>query len=309
MRIALLLLLLVLTLGLIGPAAAQISDPLYIVQPGDRLADLAARVGAPADCIARANGIQVSASLRAGQALTIPRACLSYSVNPQAAPRPYTVQRGDRLNAIASRFNAPMQCLVLVNNLPSANIIRAGQRLNLGPCIAGAAPVTPTPPPVTQPPPATGFYTVQPGDQLRFIAARFNTTWRCLAQANGIRNPDRIFAGQVLNVASCAGQGGGVSPLPVTPIPPTAGVCFGDRNPGRFPVGGRYTIRAGDTLDFIACDLNITLSCLAAANPGVGNIGRIFPGQSIIVPNGCPPWDGPRGGDAPGAPDPVGAVG
>jgi hypothetical protein len=141
------------------------------------------------------------------------------------------------------------------------------------------------------------FYVIQPGDQLRFIAARFNTTWRCLRDTNpNIVDPNLIYAGDVINVGLCAGSelgsGGGDFGVPGAPDGP---VCFGDRNPNRVVDGGRYTVRAGDTLDFIACDLNIATSCLVNANPNLRNIGRIDPGDTVFIPAGCPPWDGPPG--------------
>lgn len=41
-------------------------------------------------------------------------------------------------------------------------------------------------------------YRVRPGDTLSGIAARFGVPVNQLAKANGIRNPNRIYAGQVL---------------------------------------------------------------------------------------------------------------
>ena len=43
-------------------------------------------------------------------------------------------------------------------------------------------------------------YTVQPGDTLWGIAERYGTTVSALAAANGIRNPDLIYPGQVLRI-------------------------------------------------------------------------------------------------------------
>ncbi|NJM51761.1 MAG: LysM peptidoglycan-binding domain-containing protein, partial [Sphingomonadales bacterium] len=43
-------------------------------------------------------------------------------------------------------------------------------------------------------------YQIQRGDTLSSIAARFGTDVATLAAANGIRNPDRIYAGQSITV-------------------------------------------------------------------------------------------------------------
>lgn len=44
------------------------------------------------------------------------------------------------------------------------------------------------------------YYTVQAGDTLSGIAAKYGTTYQKLAQLNGIRNPNLIYAGQKLRV-------------------------------------------------------------------------------------------------------------
>ena len=44
-------------------------------------------------------------------------------------------------------------------------------------------------------------YTVKSGDNLSSIAKKYGTTVSALAAANGIANPNLIYAGQVLKVA------------------------------------------------------------------------------------------------------------
>ena len=43
-------------------------------------------------------------------------------------------------------------------------------------------------------------YTVQPGDTLSGIAARYSTSYQHLAQINGIANPNKIFVGQKIKI-------------------------------------------------------------------------------------------------------------
>jgi len=68
------------------------------------------------------------------------------------------------------------------------------------------------------PPPASS-YTIRSGDTLSQIAARNGTTVAALVAANGIKDPNRIIAGQTLNLG-----GGSVAsaPRPSTPAPRTA---------------------------------------------------------------------------------------
>ena len=44
------------------------------------------------------------------------------------------------------------------------------------------------------------IYTIKPGDTLSELAVRFGTTTEALAKANGITNPDKIYAGKKLTV-------------------------------------------------------------------------------------------------------------
>lgn len=123
----------------------------------------------------------------------------------------YTVQTGDTLGAIAGRFGTSVGALARLNHIADPNLIRVGQVLSV-------------PRPGNTPPPASpAHYTVQPGDTLGAIAARFHTSVQAIAQRNHIANPNLIHVGQVLQLAGSA-----VSPPPgvdrVQPRPNTADV-------------------------------------------------------------------------------------
>ncbi|MGH2536644.1 MAG: LysM peptidoglycan-binding domain-containing protein [Candidatus Promineifilaceae bacterium] len=128
----------------------------------------------------------------------------------------YVVQPGDTLYRIALRFNTSVSAIAARNNLVNPNLIYAGQTLII-PGTAG------------EPPPPTGgtTYTVQPGDTLSRIAARFGTTVQAIAVLNNLSNPNLIYPGQVLQIP--AGGGGGTPPPP----PPPAG------GGGPFALGGQ----------------------------------------------------------------------
>lgn len=67
------------------------------------------------------------------------------------------------------------------------------------------------------PPPASQgeviYHTVQPGESLSSIARRYGTSWQAIAQANGLVNPDQIYAGQKLTIptSSSGGSSGGTT--------------------------------------------------------------------------------------------------
>lgn len=103
-------------------------------------------------------------------------------------------------------------------------------------------------------------YRIVAGDTLSGIAARFGTTTAALASANGIANPDLIYAGQVITVPS-----GGTSTVSAT--------------------SGSYTVRQGDTLSGIAAQFGTSVSALAAANH-IANPNFIYPGEVIALGGG-----------------------
>lgn len=109
--------------------------------------------------------------------------------SPAPAPEPapqantYTVQRGDTLSGIAAKYGTSWQELQRINSISDPNLIYAGQVLT----VTGQAQQ------------ATA-YTVQSGDTLSGIAARYGTTYQALAAKNGISDPNRIYIGQVINI-------------------------------------------------------------------------------------------------------------
>ncbi len=111
-----------------------------------------------------------------------------------AAPQAYysctsyhTVKFGDTLYSISQLYGVSTQALMAANNIYNANVIYAGQTL----CIPGSAPVPPRPP-------CGSYYTIQWGDTLSSIAARYGTTMWAIMRANNILNANYIYAGMIL---------------------------------------------------------------------------------------------------------------
>jgi LysM repeat protein len=101
----------------------------------------------------------------------------------------HTVKFGDTLNSISRLYGVSVQALMAANNIYNPNLIFAGQTL----CIPGSASVPP-------PPPCGTYYTVQWGDTLSSIAARYHTTVQAIMYANNIVNPNFIYAGMILYI-------------------------------------------------------------------------------------------------------------
>ena len=117
-------------------------------------------------------------------------------------------------------------------------------------------------------------YRIQRGDTLSGIAARYHVSLGALEQANPqIKNPNLIYAGEMLNIPGQAGGASGGS-------------------------GGQYTVRSGDTMSGIASRNHVSLSALIQANPQVKNPNLIYPGQKLNIPGGssytpAPPSNNP----------------
>lgn len=101
--------------------------------------------------------------------------------------------------------------------------------------------------------PATSTYTVQSGDTLSSIAAKFGTNYQALASLNGISNPNLIYVGQVLRVNGSA----------------SAGSVY-------------YTVRAGDNLSAIASRYGTSYQSIASLN-GLANPNLIYAGQTLKI--------------------------
>ncbi len=161
-------------------------------------------------------------------------------------------------------------------------------------------------------------YTVRPNDNISTIASEFGVKPWVVANANNLRNPNRIFPGQRLHIPAFQGSGSGASSSSYVVKPgdslSTIAHRFGlnvrqlrklnnirgdvifpgqrlslrsvpTRNPrltSRAPAEGEtYTVRRGETLWGIAAKLGIGLHELKVWNDLDGDV--IFPGQKLAL--------------------------
>lgn len=116
-------------------------------------------------------------------------------------------------------------------------------------------------------------YTIQPGDTLIGIAARYGLDWTQIAQANEMHEEALLQIGQTLWLPGVQSLG---DTAPVSPAP--SGFI-----PAATNTDGNYVIQPGDTLLGVAIRYDLTWQELASAN-GLGEHDLLQIGQAITIP-------------------------
>ena len=189
----------------------------------------------------------------------------------------YKVRSGDTLGKIAERFGTSVRSIQQANNLPRADRIYVGQRLEIpsrgnigwqvrlpaqrasnegsaapsGAASSGSAGGNTTasaPEVVAESRPTT--HRVRRGESLSGIAERYRVSVDLLVETNGISRPDQLQIGQVLDI-------------------PPSGIRL-------------HRVRRGDTLVGIASRYGISLRALMTANSLRGSLIQV--GQMLRVP-------------------------
>ena len=156
----------------------------YTVQSGDTLSGIALKFGTSYQKIASDNGISNPNIIHPGQVLKIYGG--SNQSNSASSYQTYTVQSGDTLSEIGSKFGVSYQKIAADNNISNPNLIHPGQVLKI----------------YTDQPqqPVYETYIVKSGDTLSEIAQQFGTTFDKIAKDNGIKNVNLITVGQKLKI-------------------------------------------------------------------------------------------------------------
>jgi membrane-bound lytic murein transglycosylase D len=176
----------------------------YTVKSGDSLTSVAARHGITIKELADANNLNTNSNLLLGTTITIPAAgsaksaaiatpAHSQSANTQAAPSQaapagntiantenYTVQSGEHLTGLATRFGVSVNDLAKTNNLATNAQLRRGQVIKV--------------------PKLTTTYKVKSGDNLISLARRYGISTEELAKMNNLENNASLRIGQTLTV-------------------------------------------------------------------------------------------------------------
>ena len=112
---------------------------------------------------------------------------------PETGETVHIVQPGETLSSIAIRYGVTVEALMAANDLADPNYVYVGQRL----VVPGGSEAARY----------GGRHVVKVGETLTSVAFRYGTTAAALAAANGLRDADFIYVGQVLNVPGGSGSG------------------------------------------------------------------------------------------------------
>ena len=167
----------------------------------------------------------------------------------------YTVQRGDTLSEIASRYGTTVQEIVDINNITNPNVIYPGQEIRIlrNSTVAG------------QETRGTGSitYTVQRGDTLSKIADAYGVTVEHIVELNNIQDPNLIYPNEKLRITESKNTN-------LNPISQSSSRDY------------TYIVQRGDTLWKIARQYGVSVRYIVRLN-GITNPNLIFPGRILKI--------------------------
>lgn len=184
----------------------------------------------------------------------------------------YTVQKGDNLSRIASKYKTTVPALKTINNL-SSDMIYINQVLKVD---ETTAPTQTVQTPLITPTVQVKYHTVVSGDSLSKIASLNKISLSDLRKWNNKYN-DLIYPGQTLVVSDPKGT---VNTPVTTPAPTSPAVTA----PPVVPSGNEYIVKSGDYLGKIALQTGLTVQELKSLN-GLSS-DRIYVGQKLVVSKG-----------------------
>lgn len=255
----------------------------YVVQPGDTLTAVAARFDLTPQQLASYNdGLSATSNLMAGSRLQLTEPKGAARTTPAANPAPakatspsaadtddYTVQKGDSLRSVASRYGLSVTELARLNGVPSTIALKPGDTLSVPATVA-----SPSARKGSTSRQATVSYTVKPGEGLIALASRYGMSVEALAELNDTDPQRSLMVGEKIRVPRGA---------PEADDPPAAKTP--ERKPARSaePTTVSYTIRRGESLQAIARRYGLSSTELASLN-GIPASASVRAGDTLNVP-------------------------
>ena len=157
----------------------------YTIQPGENLYTLAQSFETTPSAILEANPGLNPDLLEAGQTIYMPMS-LSQEIC-SAGNIPYTIQPGENLYTLAQSFGTTPSAILEANPGLNPDLLQAGQTI----CVSMSRPQEICPAGSTA-------YTIQPGESIYQIAARFNTSVAAILSLNPGINSTSLESGQTI---------------------------------------------------------------------------------------------------------------
>ncbi|WP_395639207.1 LysM peptidoglycan-binding domain-containing protein [Pseudolysinimonas sp.] len=207
------------TRALIAAAAARTAGGgasavgTYTVQAGDTVAAIAGRHGVSTASVLAVNGLGWKSLIFPGQVLKLAAGASAAPVATAQEGGRYTIATGDTVSRIAAKFGVPVESILSANGLSWSSIIYPGQTIAI-PAAAAPAPSielvsATTPTAESTPAPVTSTYTIQSGDTVSSIAARFGVSTQAVLDANGLSGSSIIYPGRTLVIPAAGGASSG----------------------------------------------------------------------------------------------------
>jgi LysM repeat protein len=169
------------------PVTIKASGSTYTVKSGDTLSGIAVQFNTTVEALKSINGITNTNLIKAGQVLKVNATVTKVAPKPAAPVSTYTVQSGDNLSNIATKFNTTVANLQGLNGIKDPNTIYPGQKLQ----VTGIA---------TKPAATPVYHKVISGDTVSELASKFGTTVAQIKSWNKLSGDFTIYIGETLRV-------------------------------------------------------------------------------------------------------------
>jgi len=256
-------------------STAKVKTKSYVVKRGEYLKLIADRYALSNQELADlTTGLTAGSSLRVGQKINVPLHEVDSKPEEKASPvkidpvdiepayktESYQVQRGDTLSSIAGKSKISLTELAQLNKLSSNSGVRIGQTLKI--------PASSTVP---------ESYTVQSGDSLSAISAKYNLGMDYIANINGINRNAGLRVGQRLKLT-------GEEPVAAS------NKVEAKIEKVSFENSDSHVVKPGETLSNIAKKYHLQLDYLAALN-GLTRNSTVRIGQRLKIDGDLPKLD------------------
>lgn len=250
--------------------AAKVQTKSYTVKRGEYLKLIADRYGlSNAELASFTSGLTAGSSLMVGQKINVPLQeveALTASTQKteqtfenvkvdQTATENYQVKRGETLYSIASQSKLSVSELAALNGFAANSGLRIGQTIKI---------------PAGSQVPET--YTVQSGDTLTGIAAKYNLSMDQVASLNGISRHAGLRVGQRLKLTGEAAE----------PVRESVAETV-----SKHMKSDSHVVKSGETLSSIARQYHLQVKYLADLN-GLNANGNVRIGQRLKIVGDIP---------------------